>query len=89
MLRGGALPHIGAGDGHAGPVENLRQRGHGNAADADQMGPPAGTQKIMDVSCSHGFTHPFQKFIMTIWYRICALGAEGKQIWNILLYTAV
>ena len=59
MLHCGAVVHIGAGDDHARTVEDFRQRGHGYAADAHQVGPAAGLDVIVNVQNRHGVYTPF------------------------------
>ncbi len=40
-------------------VEDFRQRGHGYAADAHQVGPAAGLDVIVNVQNRHGVYTPF------------------------------
>ena len=51
-----AFVHVRAGDGDAHPFEDLRQGGHGHAADADQMALAAGGEEI--VKFDHGISAP-------------------------------
>src|SRR5699024_2351874 len=43
-----ALRHVGTLDAEALAVEDLRQRAHGHTADAHQVGPLAGDEKVAD-----------------------------------------
>ena len=59
----GALMQVGAGNDHPHALEHLGQRGHGYPADADQMGPAAGNDEIMNAGCCHRvYTPSFQVY---------------------------
>ena len=59
VLHRGALPHVGAGDDHAGSVEHFGKGRHGDPADTRQVGPASGGDEGANIQISHGFTHPF------------------------------
>ena len=57
MLNDVAFVGVGAGDDHALPVKDFGQRGHGYAADADEMRVIAGAEIIVDLVLCHGSLH--------------------------------
>ena len=81
VVHRGALPHVGAGDGHTHPVEDLRQRGHGYPPDAHQVGPAARDEIVVDAAVSHG-SYTLSKVMSSLivpLYPIQTSASRGKE----------